>query len=704
MRRCASGPYETTAPLGPEHYFLNEREIVTDRHGSSIVAYEGDGKATSARHLESLGVPAYPFRPPGKIVDIAGGRVLPELFGRSVAALAGNTRVYVQGLSEGIEVGFQPIAIATGDVDHDSYDEVIALSAGRRYAVCHVDERVCVGHELERGFSGLDLASADIEGDHTDEVVFLVKRFNSTRIVVWNPDFEKHGQDEYSIHEPERDYYRVAAGDLDGDNKSEVIGIANGGTTDWNDFRRPSWSSSGIEYVADRMDILSVAPKFEPPRNSMRLNPTSAEDDRGEATRHANLDSTTGTRLLGSQTTNPDSIDIVAADLNMDGAAEVLVLHEDGRYSAYTSIALGRLSRTSQGTLANSAKATSIAVVDVDGDSPRGSLIDPLGELVAGDMVPVMQVHWPPYSRTYSEAVPYVYVGHTQGTGRHETEVVGMYAATEIGVNTSVPIPFGTLGLDATSRMRSEIRTYHRQSYDQYVGNRLVMTPNIQAHGPDYSVIVVANACYHVYRYRLYDPQGRLGPELGDEMAIAMPVGGQTTSWSSKRYNAMAEALGGDLPLLDGTFEIGNLSSYPTTPKRPDGSPILPSQWVFDQTPNFNASDAARNGWWLSSREYEVREEQRWLDVNLRGIAKLGFVRWNAERGNGAGGATGVSMSQEVVFGGAIPPISDDPSTPEDEYRVHNYTFKPLVYREFYGEEEGGSQSSYYVLTFTIGE
>jgi hypothetical protein len=54
------------------------------------------------------------------------------------------------------------------------------------------------------------------------------------------------------------------------------------------------------------------------------------------------------------------------------------------------------------------------------------------------------------------------------------------------------------------------------------------------------------------------------------------------------------------------------------------------------------------------------------------------------------------------VYGGAIPPIPDDPKTPEDEYELNLHSFKPIVYREYYGNKEDGTESSYFVLSYVV--
>jgi hypothetical protein len=706
IRRCASGPYNSIAPLGPSHYFLHDRELLlaTDR----VRAFEPTGAseirrdATSPERRSGDGDELlFPWRVINKLLDIAGGNVIGDRPERGLAVVEGEKKLFVQG-RDPLTLPFAPIAIAAGDVDHDGLDEVVGLGKGGRVVLCEVDEEFCEEKKIITSLGeieALDVAVGDIDADNYDEPVFLYREGDMTKMVAWNPDFREHHQDEFIPIPNERAYFAVAVGDVDGDNHAEVLALGDGKLADaWIEWQVPALSRNGVDVVPDRIDLIRVAPRYEPVTDGTRLGLLTAQDERGNESRAQRLphvNTTTGSHIFGNVTVDASALDIAVSDLDMDRAAEVILLRENGIYDIYRATGVGRLAATADFgvQIPEMAGAHKISVADVDGDSAKARLIDPVPELVAGNMIPIMQVHWPPYSRTYSATTPYVYVGHTHGTGHHRLDSVGLYAQTEVGLKADAE----GFGIGVSEGIRDEIRTYHRVSYDQFVGSREVITPEVELHGHDYSVVLLANSCYHVYRYRLWDPKRKLGERVGEEMVIALPVEGYITSWSSKRYNAFAKLVG-DLPIVGDTFEIGNLDAYPNTPMEPDGTPILPSQEVFDHTPRFLASDAARNGWWLSSKEYDVRETQRHLRIETGASLSVPFVKWLGARGVDSAIGLGASMSQEVVFGGAIPPIGDDPKTPEDEFRTHNYSFTPLVYRKYYGKD------SYFVLSYMVGQ
>ena len=59
--------------------------------------------------------------------------------------------------------------------------------------------------------------------------------------------------------------------------------------------------------------------------------------------------------------------------------------------------------------------------------------------------------------------------------------------------------------------------------------------------------------------------------------------------------------------------------------------------------------------------------------------------------------------SAQLEERGGVPPVRDQASTPEDEYALHRYAFKPYVYREHYENAEG-DEGGYYVVGYTSGK
>jgi hypothetical protein len=60
-------------------------------------------------------------------------------------------------------------------------------------------------------------------------------------------------------------------------------------------------------------------------------------------------------------------------------------------------------------------------------------------------------------------------------------------------------------------------------------------------------------------------------------------------------------------------------------------------------------------------------------------------------------------MGKSATFSGTIPPLKNDPTTPEDESTLYGYSFTPIMYRDHYIDANNQS-GSYYVLTYTAGD
>lgn len=67
----------------------------------------------------------------------------------------------------------------------------------------------------------------------------------------------------------------------------------------------------------------------------------------------------------------------------------------------------------------------------------------------------------------------------------------------------------------------------------------------------------------------------------------------------------MAEA-SGDLPIIDVPVEIGNVNSYPTTPRGLDGLPIADDDMVFRDLPSYQVSDVGYVEYSLSAGTSET--------------------------------------------------------------------------------------------------
>jgi hypothetical protein len=649
MPRCTDGPYASSAPLGPQHTFFWDRELVAIDDTPFEDSYWVDS------YLPGPGTLTYPtdggsYRMgSGRLLDVAGGNLLGARPERVAVAVEGQNAVLVQ--SDPIitlPLDFQPIAVAAGDLDHDSVDEVIAVGANAEFAICRALEETCDGYTMD-GFTAGDVAAADTDGDGYEEAVFFFRAGGQAHIYAFNLDHEASGEEQMIGLTIDTDYLRIDAGDIDGDGTGEILALEDGGY---------------LGFAKDHVHVWHI----------------------GDTTRIGNIE------------VDADSFDVTASDLDTDRSEEMLVLFDTSTVQVFQGSGGGQMSAIYSADLSVSSAPIAIAAADTDGDSPSARRISDEPELVAGQPVPTMVLNFPPYSKTYSDGVAGLFVGSGESVSEDFTDSVGLSAGVTLGVSGEFP---GVFSAEVSASLRTHVEKSRTVGQNKVVGMRFTIDPDPDLHGDGYSVVVLTSACYNLYRYRLEDPAGRIGGD-GGEFAMVVPVGGQGTVWSSNRYNALARALG-TLPEVPPGTKLGDPSSYPALPTRPDGTPVPQADMLFSEVPSFLVSDVGTAGWWLSVNDYETNAERMTTGLSVSSSISVAGVKFGGELGADWGQGYAVTVGREAVFGGGVPPIPDDPDTPEDEYEAHRYSFSPYVYTERYTDSEG-EEAGYYVLDFAAGK
>ena len=184
----------------------------------------------------------------------------------------------------------------------------------------------------------------------------------------------------------------------------------------------------------------------------------------------------------------------------------------------------------------------------------------------------------------------------------------------------------------------------------------------------------------------------------GENFVLTVPVGGSVSVWSVSRYNAMAEAIG-NLPIIEVPYAVGDVDDYPSEPERLDGTAIPDEDMVFSEELWYTAPDVGRVSFWRSLGQ-ESTQRVSWdtrmgtsMDVTAAGV-KVGV---GAEFGWGKGYS--LTLGTGALFAGSVDAIPDDPETPEDEYNLFTYRFAPIVYREWY-TNQNGDDAAFYVMSY----
>jgi len=651
--RCTDGPYASSAPIGKSYIFFDDKEILAADANLVEGRYWLDGYLPSDNDIQykSNGSWSVGTSP---VVDIAGGNILGTRPDGAVAAVQGSSQIEVRHDSGdfALNVGFQPIAVATGDVDEDQIDEVIALGAGGQYAICDADEETCDTSKVDGASEGIDAAAADIDGDGVDEPIFLVKKGKNVEIVALNTDSDATGQVRWVGGGTDEAYKAISAGVLDGSGAAKIVALLDGGYFGW---------------VDDRLDTLTF--------NGSKLE------------------------LIGSTDVDSETRDIEVDDLDSDGRAEIAVLFGDREIELRRPVSASNHTILTSKSLTVTQAPSRLGFADLDGDSPMARQISG-PELVPGGITPVAVMQFPPYSQSFSDGTSYLFVGNSENIGEDFSDSMSVRYGLGVGFEAKIP---GVVRAGFIGRFGQEWSKSTTTGSRYTIGSRFIMNPNIDLHGNDFSVVMLSSGCFHTYGYEIDDPKGVLDKELnGSVMGMMVPVGGQMTVWSSKRYNALAKTLG-NLPIVETRVRIGDPNSYPSIPETSDGQPVPEADMVFPRTPSLKVSDVGVVGYWLSVADYEVNDQSTSIDISGYGNVGFGPVSVNVDSGLNQGRSHSITVGTDALFGGGVPAVPDDPDTPEDEHAAHGFTYSPKVHREYY-TDGNGNQAGYYVLSFTVGE
>ncbi len=652
IQRCAEPAYASVPPLGQTMYFHRDREIVVARGGPTaprLETYEAVGTTLVSPDDSALWVSG------AAPLDLAGGNFLGG--STDVVAIVEQAKKSVRLVAENTDttftLGWFPVAVAGGDVDIDGVDEFGVASWAGTLAVCNAMKKTCPHKADAEKLVGTDLlvwdvAMGDVDGDGRAELAFVAWPASSQTdfvVGVYNPDHAETGQAEVVSVQFTGNGKYISAGDTDGDRVDELFVLDDGTWGDqvhWLQIRGGSIASVGSIDVAG------------------------------------------------------DAVDVLGADIDLDERAEVLVLTDSDRVEVYSAIGAPGLAHYFTTALSMTQDAKRLAVLDRDGDSPAGELLEG-PRLVPGNLLPLVVALYPPYSREFSDGTASVSIGRNETVTETVSETVSLNASLTVGVAGEIP---GVLKAFVGGRIQETVELKHDVSVSVSIADSFSMDATPAVEGLHNGGVMIGCGCYHAYRYRVHDPAGALAG-LGETMDVYVPVGGQVQVMSIGRYNAMANAAGG-FPTITVPYRVGDPASYPSTPETIEGRVIQQEDLVF--TPgNYRVSDTATVSWRYTIGETESNSVSTKVYAAALAEATVSFgigVGVKTEVGVGTGEGYTISVGDAAVFSGAVPPIRDDPNTPEDEYALYNYGFSPIVYRQRYVDHLG-AESGYFVQTYT---
>jgi hypothetical protein len=350
-------------------------------------------------------------------------------------------------------------------------------------------------------------------------------------------------------------------------------------------------------------------------------------------------------------------------------------------------------------------------------------------KVVSGALVPLAVLIAPPYSKTYSgdfrggvkSSVTFSNTASkTDGTSSTETKTDSITItsgwAVDVSLGPSVgPQLHGSFEKQVNDRLGTSVTKSTDFAVTTSIGQNFTFDVRPEIDGYDSGAIVVGCGCYNQYVYDVEDPNAA----DGGTVKVNIPIGGQTSLWSLRRYNQLAEATKGGLPIITGGPKIGDIDSYPTTLVGIDGKPIPNADLVFgpENTATFPVSDTGTSAFTLEMSKSRTDSTQTaderahgWsyggsigLGVNTPIVNVSGKVTYNkaGEVNTSIGKGYSVTLANTTSFSGTVPFIKDNPATPEDEFKAHGYGFTPYVYRAHYETPEK-NPAAYFVITYTV--
>ncbi len=496
------------------------------------------------------------------------------------------------------------------------------------------------------------MAVADVDGDGILEPIFLLEADGGWLVRVENLDADRTGQPaDYTTEVDLAEVERISAGDLDGDGRAEVALLDDKGVFGTRD---------------DHVFLLGFS------------------EEEG------------GFQDLGEFTLDYGRLkDIALGDMDADGVAELVVLDEYNKLISYR-YEDEALELLEEREIAVTMNPSFLALGDHDGDSPRAELAHG-PEVVSGAQVPIVLLYLPPFSYEYSSGFSYGGYGLGETYSETYTDTVSLSINADVGVRAEFLSVFKT---SFTEKVAWKTSQTLGTSSSLATGGRSSLRSDPDTFGTHYGAVVVSWGCFHAYTYEVVDPSGHYGDADGEPIVLTVPVDGGTAMLSTNRYNAMAEIVG-DLPEMPVPYQVGDPTTYPTSPETIHGDPIPDEDYVFPGLTWYEVSDVGYVGWFNQIGESSSESTTSGLDLGASANVTVAGVSVGAGFTAGWGQGYSVSMGETALFMGGIPPFVDDPSTPADEYVDNFYRVAPVVYRQEYTDVEG-NQSRFFVSTYVV--
>lgn len=449
------------------------------------------------------------------------------------------------------------------------------------------------------------------------------------------------GEPDYDVYDiSDAEAWRVAVADLEGDGRAEIVTLV----------------SDSLDLFADDVVTWGLS----------------------------------GSRLVRLDTSTPGNnflVDLDVGDTGATGNARMIGITSDeyARLGTWTGM---RWNFSVNRDVDRGWEHDRVALADLDGNGVIGVLGDG-PHVMPASVVPLAVLHHGPYDAERSAGVSSVSLGLESGIGSSASEAVSL----QLGASVGVTAPLVGAGVSTSVSMTVQRKLKTARSERVRTGYGVDAAPEV--FGDHSAAVVLGWGCFHGYDYEVDDPEGFASdPAADNRLRVSIPVGGGTTAWSSHRYDAVVAALGHGTP-LDVPHVVGDPSTYPAT------LDVSPADLLFPEPPELSVSDVASVTWRYALAESTSEEVSQGLALKVDAKVDAPGFQFGASAGVGNTEAYTVSADSLMLFSGRIPPLPDDPATPEDEFLAHRYGVTPWVYlRDL--EAPSGESVSVFVVDYTV--
>ncbi|MEO0228049.1 MAG: T9SS type A sorting domain-containing protein [candidate division WOR-3 bacterium] len=581
-----------------------------------------------------------------------------------------------------------PYDVASGDLNHSGYDEVIGVysnsvyvrwwngsswqgqnfnlnRSGMEYVTSgdYFDDSIHAGYEIITASADsifwwkwttssitrlkavyistgiYDICCGDIDKDKYDEVIYLTSGKSNLNIVL----IEETGKEKSfptSLNPKERgSYIALSAGNLRDDIQDELVILETNGWP-WTD------ALHFYEY---------------------------------------NIDDSTFYEIKTIDIGHRGDIDIVCGNKDTDRYEEVIVLRDDEKVDVFNYDGL-------EGTFNLSATQNAFRIAAPDWDGDNAQVVFTGGPyLCSSELWPSLVLSLPPYHNGIIEGECTIRYGEEYQQSQNLNATIAITAQTTMGYG--VKFPGGLFEANIQASIEAGVKRNLKESQTFAWGSWYEISSNYP-----HNIVIAARTYYNGFFYKILDPRNLLGDTLHqDTINMAVPIASGNMPMTLENYLTYADTID-YLPkgLLLPIQQPGDVTTYPQGYVYPNGYPIPPEELLFVNHPIYSITQGVQGGWYIYLAQTQVHEDVLYSKGNL--VGKLsGQIPGGPSFSFQVAAAIGAEMTHQFKVGQELMIEATMGYLPDTlNFWQYYYEYSPYIYHAI--ADSGG----FYVLNFMV--